>query len=112
MEEALRTALRSAMRSRDPVATAALRSALSALDNATAVPPAAAPAPPGDRHVAGSAAGLGAAEAARRELTPAEAAAVLRAEIADRRAAAGQYPPGPAADRLRAEADVLAAFVP
>jgi hypothetical protein len=43
----------------------------------------------------------------RRVLTDAEEAAVLAAEIAERRAAAAVYPPAGAA-RLRAEADVLA----
>lgn len=75
VEERLRAALRTAMRERDAVATAALRSALGALGNATAVP-AAAPASTGDEHFAGSAVGVGAAEAPRRTLTPAEEAAV------------------------------------
>jgi uncharacterized protein len=111
METTLRTALKAAMRSRDTVATAVLRSALGALDNATAV---AAPehTAPGGEHVAGSVAGVGAAEAARRELTGAEAEAVVRAERDERLAAAAAYPPGPAADRLRAEAAVLTSFLP
>jgi len=114
MEERLRAALRSAMRSRDLVAIAALRSALGALDNATAVPVEASTAsvPAAGEHVAGGVAGLGAAEAARRELTPAEAEAVVRSEVTQRRSAAEQYPAGAAADRLRAEADVLAALLP
>ncbi|HST63847.1 MAG TPA: hypothetical protein VLM05_01550 [Mycobacteriales bacterium] len=110
MEERLRAALRAAMRERDPVATAALRSALGALGNATAVP-APPPAATGDEHFAGSAVGVGAAEASRHVLTPAESAAVVRAEIEERLAAASGYGPGPAADRLRAEAAVLAAYL-
>ncbi|HEY6745351.1 MAG TPA: hypothetical protein VI357_06485 [Mycobacteriales bacterium] len=110
MEERLRAGLRAAMRERDPVATAALRSVLGALGNATAVP-----SPPstatGDQHFAGSAVGLGAAEAARRVLTPEEEAAVVRAEIAERLAAAAEYGSGPAADRLRAEAAVLSSYL-
>ncbi len=99
------------LRSRDPVATAALRSALSALSNATAVAVPAGPgAAAGSEHVAGGVVGLGAAEVPRRELTAAETAAVLAAEIAERRAAASAYPPAAAA-RLHAEADVLADFL-
>jgi hypothetical protein len=61
-----------------------------------------------DEHVAGSVVGLGAAEVPRRELTEAEAVAIVRTEIADRTAAADQYGRSPAADRLRAEAELLA----
>jgi uncharacterized protein YqeY len=110
IEERMRAALRSAMRDRDPVATVALRSALGALGNATAVPVAGA-ASGGDEFFAGSAPGAGAAEAPRRELTEAEARAVVAGEIAERRAAAEQYGASPAADRLRAEAGVLAAYL-
>ena len=46
-----------------------------------------------------------------RDLTEAEARAVVAAEIAERRAAAEQYGASPAADRLRAEADVLAPYL-
>jgi uncharacterized protein YqeY len=106
----MRAALRSAMRDRDPLATAALRSALGALGNATAVPAPGAPSA-NDEFFAGSAIGAGAAEAPRRELTEAEARAVVEAEIAERRAAAEQYGASPAADRLRAEVDVLTAYL-
>lgn len=109
METQLREGLRAAMRSRDAVATAALRSALGALGNATAVPPAALSG--GSEHFAGSAVGVGAAEAPRRVLTDAESAAVVRAEIDERLAAAARYGPGPAADRLRAEAAVLQPYL-
>lgn len=102
----MRAALTAALRARDPVAVAALRSALSALANATAVPAPSSPGVSGDAHFAGSVVGLGAAEVARRELTPAEAAAVVRAEVDERLTAAAHYPPA-AADRLRAEAAVL-----
>lgn len=109
MQSQLRAGLLAAMRSRDAVATAALRSALGALGNATAVSP--APLSGGDEHFAGSAVGVGAAEAPRRVLTEAESASVVRAEIAERLAAAAQYGPGPAADRLRAEAAVLQSYL-
>jgi uncharacterized protein YqeY len=110
VETRLRAGLLAAMRSRDEVATAALRSALGALGNATAVR-VEGQAPTGDEHFAGSAVGVGAAEAPRRTLTPAEETAVVRAEIAERLAAASEYGPGPAADRLRAEAAVLAHYL-
>lgn len=110
IEARLRTALRAAMRARDAVAVSALRSTLAALDNATAVP-ASGFLGPGSEHVAGAAVGVGAAEAPRRELTEAEALAVVRAEIAERLAAADTYGPGPAADRLRAGADKLTALL-
>jgi hypothetical protein len=66
--------------------------------------------PAGDEHFAGSAVGVGAAEVQRRSLTEAEQDAIVRAEIAERLEAADQYGPGPAADRLRAEAAVLTAL--
>jgi uncharacterized protein YqeY len=111
IEQRLRTALRAALRARDAVAVSALRSTLAALDNATAVPSSDAPAP-GASPIAGAVVGLGAAEVPRRELTEAEAVAVVRAEIAERTAAAQTYGPGPAADRLHAEADHLRALLP
>jgi hypothetical protein len=61
--------------------------------------------------VAGSVAGLGAAEVPRRELTESQAAAIVRAEIADRTAAADQYGQSPAAERLRAEATLLGSYL-
>jgi hypothetical protein len=115
IEQRLRTALTAAMRARDTVAVSALRSAVAALDNATAVPPS-LDSGPGSAHVAGSAVGAGAvgagaAEAPRREPTEAEAEALVRAEIADRLAAAETYGAGAAADRLRTEASHLAAIL-
>jgi uncharacterized protein YqeY len=110
LEDRLRSALRIALRERNAVAMGALRSALAALANATAVQ--SVPLAPGaDVHVAGSVAGLGAAEVPRRELTEDEATAIVRAEIAERTAAAEQYGRSPAADRLRAEAALLDRFL-
>jgi hypothetical protein len=63
-------------------------------------------------HFAGSAAGLGAAEAERRRLSPAQVAAIVQAEIDERLAAAAQYHGAGRADRaarLTAEAQALAA---
>jgi uncharacterized protein YqeY len=110
LEQRLRTALGTALRERNAAALGALRSTLAALENATAVP-SDSPPPVGDEHVAGSVAGLGAAEVPRRELTEPEAAAIVRAEIAERTAAAEQYGRSPAAERLRAEAALLTDFL-
>jgi uncharacterized protein len=107
-------ALREALKARDRVAASALRSALAAIANAEAVPPTGASAgPPGaasNPYVAGAAAGVGGAEAERRLLTDAETGAIVRAEIAERHAAADQYDQAGHADRaarLRQEAEVL-----
>ena len=114
----LRHALTAAMRARDMTAAAALRSALGAIGNAEAVP--VPPARPGiaagpsaaSPHVAGTVAGLGGAEAQRRRLSPAQVAAIVAAEIDERREAAAQYERAGHADRaarLAAEAQALAA---
>jgi uncharacterized protein len=106
----LRAALADALRRRDRVAVSALRSALSAIGNAEAVSPPPAGAGTRSAHIAGAAAGLGAGEASRRSLTPAEIDQIIRAEIGERARAADDYDrsgqPGPA-QRLRAEAEVL-----
>jgi uncharacterized protein YqeY len=104
--------LTEALSARDLVAASALRSALSAIANAEAIAPAETGSNrPSSEHFAGAAAGLGAAEAARRELTETDIAEIVSAEINDRRSAADDYDrldrPDQAA-RLRREADVLA----
>jgi uncharacterized protein YqeY len=112
LRAALRAALTQALSSRDPVAAAAIRSALAAIANAEAVPPAQVSARrTSSEYIAGAAAGLGAAEAVRRELTEADVAAIVSAEISDRRSAAHDYDRLDRRDqseRLRREADVLA----
>jgi uncharacterized protein len=115
VRERLRAALPPALKARDAVAVAALRSALAAIDNAEAVEGAPAPRPgAGDAPVAGAVVGLGAAEAERRRLTGAQMDAIVRAEVAEREAAArayeraGRHEP---AERLRAEAGVLSALL-
>jgi uncharacterized protein YqeY len=63
-------------------------------------------------HIAAAAAGLGAAEAARRQLSPAQVAAIVQAEIDERLDAAARYESAGHADRaarLRAQAQALAA---
>lgn len=114
LRERLRAALPAAMKARDAVAVAALRSALAAIDNAEAV--GAAPAPPGagSADVAGAVLGVGAAEAERRSLTEAQVEELVRAEVADRQAAARQYEHAghrQRAERLRGEAGVLGAYL-
>lgn len=124
----LQGVLRAALRERDKAAAAALRSALAAIGNAEAVEAAEAAEAPaagraaaegagggaraasGSEHIAGAVAGLGAAEAARRELSEAELARIVSAEIAERVAAADGYEHAGHPDRaarLRREADVL-----
>lgn len=110
----LQAALSGAIRARDTVAAAALRSALAGIGNAEAVAPQAGPAPTAGRHVAGAAVGLGAGEAERRRLSEAETAGIVQSEITERRTAAGQYGQTGHADRagrLRREADVLASVL-
>jgi uncharacterized protein YqeY len=108
-------ALTGALRARDAIAVSALRSALSAVGNAEAVdsgPTAAASV--GSRYVAGAAVGLGATEARRRSLSPAEAERIVRAEAGERERAAREYERAGHADqagRLRREARVLMSVV-
>lgn len=93
----------------------ALRTALSAIDNAGAVPAGPAPAAgTGGPHFAGAVSGLGAAEARRRALTEPEAEQIVRAEVAERQAAALDYDQAgrpDQAERLRREAQVLIAAI-
>ena len=111
VRQRLELALREALRARDAVARSALRSALSAIDNASAVPPGQLPAASsGGPHFAGAVAGLGAGDTERRRLTQAQIEDIVRAEVAERQAAARDYDrAGRAdqADRLRREAGVL-----
>ncbi len=110
----MRTSLKEAMRGRDKLAVSALRSGLSAIDNAEAI----ATEPPatrdGESPIAGAAIGLGVTEAARRELSVDDVRALLRTEVEERREAAteieGAGHPDRAAD-LRREADVLESVV-
>jgi hypothetical protein len=76
-------------------------------------PPAPAAAA-GSPHVAGAVAGLGAAEAERRSLSAAEVEEIVRAEVAERQAAAREYDRAGHAEqagRLRREADVLMSVI-
>ncbi|GHH59809.1 hypothetical protein GCM10018781_03680 [Kitasatospora indigofera] len=104
----MRQALPEAMRARDKAAVSALRTALAAVDNAEAVP--VDEAATRGRALEHSPVGAGATEAARRELTESDVVAVVRAEAAERLAAAAGLTEPAHADRvarLRAEARVL-----
>ncbi|MCT4355461.1 hypothetical protein M5362_20200 [Streptomyces sp. Je 1-79] len=100
------------MRARDKAAVSALRSTLAALDNAEAVP--ATEAQLRGTALEASPAGVGATEAARRELSEHTVREVVRAEAAERLEAAEQLTAPAHADRaarLREEADVLLRFL-
>jgi uncharacterized protein len=133
VRDRLRRDLPAAIRARDTVAVAALRSALAAIDNVEAVDPdtvVARPVDPGvvepqadhasasgtGSHpgVAGSVAGLGAAEVARRPLTAGEIEDTVRAEVAERQLVARIYEDAgrlDQAERLRREAQLLNAYL-
>jgi uncharacterized protein YqeY len=114
LRQRLELALRDALRARDTLARSVLRSALSAIDNASAVAPGpAAAAVAGGPHFAGTVAGLGAGDTGRRRLGEAEIEDIVRAEIAGRQAAARTYDQTGHRDqaaRLRREADLLRPF--
>lgn len=105
IEQTLRAALTPGLRARDAVATSAIRSALSALDNASAVP-----VHTRAGAIEASAVGVGAAEAARRELTDGEARGIVQREIDERLTVASQLP-DEAAVRVRSEAAILVALL-
>jgi len=113
MRARLQEGLTAAMKARDRIAVGALRSVLSALANAEAVNVEHAPTSTGGA-IAGAISGVGAAEAPRRELSDEAVAAVVAAEIAERGAAADEYDRLGQVDeagRLRAEAEVLSAYL-
>jgi len=109
----LRESLKAALKGRDSVAALAIRSAMSAIDNAEAVD--LSHAPPPKRGTAGDVRlGVGAAEAARRELSAREVVEAVRAEITDRAAAVGEYERlgrTDEASRLKAQANALASIL-
>jgi uncharacterized protein len=123
MADDIRTRMRRdltvAMKARDKRAVATLRSTLAAIDNAEAVENEAVDAAAGGGHqrggaIAGAALGVGAAEVERRALTAAETQAIVRRELAERETAANAYEragQAPHAERLRAEAELLNAYL-
>ena len=110
----LRRDLTAAMKARDSDAVAVLRTAIAAIDNAEAVAAPRAAPPATSAHIAGARAGLGAAEAPRRQLTGDEIHAILRGQLAefsreaDRYADHGQHA---AAERLRDQASLLSRYL-
>ncbi len=109
----LRDSLTRAMKARDLVAVAALRSTIAAIDNAEAVDEAPL-TPVGDGVIAQAASGLGAAEAERRTLSEDDTIHIVRAEVEERAAAADGYERAgrsERAERLRAEVAVLEAVL-
>jgi uncharacterized protein len=116
--ETLRAQLLTARKDRDQTRVSALRSALSAIDNAETpdaeTPDETAPVVTPDSAIAGAASGLGSTEVARRLLTDAQILALLRAEVDERLRAAEQLADNGAEDRaaaVRSEADVLTAVL-
>ncbi|MEY9909045.1 uncharacterized protein YqeY [Catenulispora sp. MAP12-49] len=110
LRDRLRAALPIALKARDRATASTLRAALAAIENAEAVDA-------GDVRagaIEASAVGIGAAEAARRELSEADVAAIVRAEIAEREHAAEVYQASgqsAKAEELLAGAAVLVGFV-
>jgi uncharacterized protein len=110
----LRDGLTSAMRARDREAVSALRTTLAALDNAEAVAVTGESEAVESVHVAGARAGVGAAEAGRRALSPAEVRGVVQSHVTERTVEADRYDAHgqpEVARRLRREADVLRPYV-
>lgn len=112
--EALRAALKDAMKGRERDAVTALRSALAAIDNAEAVDASPTKLETTSEHVAGASIGAGSAEAMRRELSEVEIRAILEREMSERIEVAQEFESlgqlGEAA-RLRREAEALAPFI-
>jgi uncharacterized protein YqeY len=113
LRQRLRIALPAAMKTRDRTAVTALRSTLAAIDNAEAVVP--ADGTTGGLAIEQVPLGVGATEVERRTLTEHEVEQIVRAELAEREAAAEGYDRAGRTDRaeqLRGEARALAAHLP
>ncbi|MFI0938252.1 hypothetical protein [Streptomyces sp. NPDC021020] len=112
LQQRLRAALPAAMRARDKATLALLRSTLAAIENAEAVE---LPDAPGvSLAIEQTPVGAGAAEVARRELTDADVERIVRAELAEREAAAEAYDRAgqPAqAEQLRAGVAVVSGYL-
>ncbi len=110
LRQRLRDALPAAMKARDTVAVAALRSALAAIDNAEAV----GGTPTRGMAIEASPVGVGAAELPRRELTAEHVEEIVRAELDERESAVLDYERAGRADRataLRGEIAVLSRYL-
>ncbi|WKG05477.1 glutamyl-tRNA amidotransferase [Mycolicibacterium sp. HK-90] len=105
----LRESLLAARKSRDATSVTAIRSALSAIDNAETPQPDQTDTRTGGA-IAGAVTGVGSTEMARRVLTDREVRDLIRAEIDERLAAADQYTANGHSDRasdLQSQAAVL-----
>ena len=115
MRTRLRHDLTAAIKARDRTTTHALRSALSAIENAEATEVIHDPqVANGSEYIAGSTAGLGAAEVERRVLSDSDVHALIQAQVDERLLAAEEYERCRRADlasQLRAEADVLRQYL-
>ena len=111
VRQRLRDVLRQAIRAHDPVAMAAIRTALATIENAEAVPESERVEPnAGHEHVAGTSLGVGAAEAPRRDLNEAQAIALVERDIREMEEEAKRLETSDhaaRAARLRQEADTL-----
>jgi uncharacterized protein YqeY len=118
VRELIRSDLTAALKGRDRMRVAALRSLLSAIANAESVPPE-PPAnqgaqPTGSEHVAGSSVGLWSGESARRQLTEGDLVDIVGREVSERTEAADQMDAAGEAGRaarLREEAAVLSSYL-
>ena len=115
VEVRLRAALKEAMKSRDVVATSAIRSALGAIDNAGSVPVTDRDVTEGPGHIAGSVQGLGAGDVPPREMDDEQIIEIVLAEVKGRERAAEEYTDlgrTEEAARLRSEGEVLLSLLP
>ena len=113
LQARLRADLLTARKARDVTATAVLRSTLAAIANAEALP-VAETALSSDGPIAGAAIGVGATEAARRNLADDDIRAIISDEQTERLTAATDLDSHGAtekASQLRTEADLLAAYL-
>jgi uncharacterized protein YqeY len=113
--ERLQRSITAARSARDRERADTLRSVLSAVQNAGAVPVDHSRVVQGSSPVAGALDGLGAGEVPRRELTAEELLAILDEELAERVTAAQEYRTlglDEAAERMDREAAVIAELLP
>lgn len=105
----LRASLLAARKNRDSTRSTALRSVLSAIDNAETPDTVVV-----QGRASGAVAGLGATEVARRELSEEQIRALVQSEIDERHSAADQFTAGGHSERaaaLHAEVAVLAGLL-
>ncbi|GAB3290696.1 GatB/YqeY domain-containing protein [Parasphingorhabdus pacifica] len=108
----MRQDLTAALKGKDPIAIAALRSGLAAIDNAAA--PVVENSAVESEHVAGAIVGHGAAEVERLPLTEPELRGTIEAQVQQRSVVADEYDRlgrDDLAQRMRAEADVPGRYV-